>query len=195
VWQVSDRIPRVVAGLDWLTSIASGAAGGAVALGGQILLHKIAHEGEERRRAEERSEQAAQEILEIVDEARRRYEFHGAQSPLPSYDEVSEIVGRLRKASLYIIDENVRGWLDHAASALAHLRTLAQMGEGFPLDVTWNVQQTVQNMLGAMLRVEKIPDDVEGKLGQYADAIDEHGQQMVRKIAAMQHEVERPAEG
>jgi hypothetical protein len=175
----SGKIPAV-AELEWLTDIATFAAGGVVALGSQLLLRRIERKDVPRRRAQERSEQAAHDILESVAEAYRRYEVPGDPMRLPDYKEVSDLVVRINQSSLYILNEE-RAWLDGARCAsFCASRHSCSGGPRLPHEVTWELLQSSHSLLGAMLRDEKIPDSV-GKVEDYAGVIDDYVEMMFRE--------------
>jgi hypothetical protein len=151
---LSGKIPTDVAALDWLIDISKFAAGGAVALGSQLLLRRI----------------------ERKDEPRGRDEFLSPSGNLPEYREASDLVYKINQSSLYILNADVRAWIEQVADALGHLSILAQLGQGRPNKVTWELLQTSRLLLGAMLRDEKIPNSA-GKVKEYSAAIKEHREQ------------------
>ncbi|HEX9313339.1 MAG TPA: hypothetical protein VGA30_11035, partial [Actinomycetota bacterium] len=94
--------------LDWLADIGKASVGGVVALGGQALLRRLSKHDERRRRAEERSEEAATEVLGVLDEARDQFRWHTDHQKLPGYDDTKDLVTRIRAASVFILDSEVR---------------------------------------------------------------------------------------
>jgi hypothetical protein len=157
--------------LDW-GNVAGGAIGGSLALLGNVFLQRLAHRTERRRRAEERSEAAAREILDALSDVSARFaSWRLVQDDLPSYSDTSVAIARIDGASVDILDERIRRELDQMTISLGHLRTLAERGAGDPPQVTWLLRREARAMLGRMRRDEpfQAPDPM---IQEYIDTVE-----------------------
>lgn len=138
--------------LDW-GDVGGGVIGGSLALGGNLLLQVVAHKAERRRRAEQRSEEAAKAILDAFSEAQSKFRFYRL-GDVPDDNHVTDLVSRLNVAAVDLRDHRIRTAIGKMTTALDHMGALAEWAGTPPSQVTRVLRREADKMLGRMRRAE-----------------------------------------
>jgi hypothetical protein len=145
---------------DWLLGAGTLLVGQALGLGGEIIRRRWSDTSERRRRMEERGEQAAGNLMGLLDEGRRLVEVDGPLAlEWDDQQQVYELCHRIEREALLLPDPMVRRWMEHVVEALWFSNALyKEMSIHSQGSLVFAVSNAGKHALGAMLRGESLSE-------------------------------------
>lgn len=140
----------------WLLNLGSAAVGGSFALGASWLTTIRQEKRDERALARQQSAEAAEKLLDLVDDASARFEKAYQHGSGPGQDDVRRFTRGLERRALLLTDKCARTNMERAARAFFHVDALEQMGHGTPFSIAYQIRREAHATLGAVVRQEPV---------------------------------------
>jgi hypothetical protein len=141
----------------------------------------------DRRRVEERSEEAATAIAPLLDRLRSLFDQSDAQEG-PADEELDDLLLAIRKDGIAITDPEIRRRLDILVECAQDPLAVRNYTGQRPRQVIWRATSEAREALGQLIRQETITAD-KASLETYKSALEED-----RQLMEEQYEVQRELE-
>jgi hypothetical protein len=125
----------------------------------------------ERRR---RSKEAAEHLLDLVDEGAAMFDGKYEHASGPGQEEVRDIVRQIQRKALALDDEVAREAMSAVADCFFHSHAIEVIDGDRPSQIAWNVRREAQRVLGALLRDPDTPGETSQVLEGYSASIKDH---------------------